>query len=242
MKTKELLLILVLSLFGSGVVSAQSAPSVIRVNACSVNDGYSMLDVVEFARSMDRSSGVNPSGIFFREAVVARSDFQNDWDFVLSVFYSDMASYVEHRGYMRGRAGGREGGLSITDMISCSPAPRVLFTNVANEGEIFTESDTTVMVSQRCDLNGSTLVDAGALAAARGEAVGAYTAIDFRVFGGPEIKENSLVNMRFVFPSGEEFGSSVDAVRNAGGLPQADSEITCSNGSIWLSHRIFVSN
>ena len=68
MKTKELLLILVLSLFGSGVVSAQSAPSVIRVNACSVNDGYSMLDVVEFARSMDRSSGVNPSGIFFREA------------------------------------------------------------------------------------------------------------------------------------------------------------------------------
>ena len=49
-------------------VSAQTAPTVARGVACSVNDGYSMSDVVEFARNIEWDADLAPSGLFFREA------------------------------------------------------------------------------------------------------------------------------------------------------------------------------
>ena len=73
---------------------------------------------------------------------------------------------------------------------------QVLFTNVANEEEIFTESDTTVMVSQD-------VTEMAPLLSGIGCCSREYTAIDFRVFGGPIC----VMYMRLV---NRQFGSSVD--------------------------------
>ena len=243
MKLKFILLSLSCFMSYGMTASAQDAPTVIRSFACSVNDGYAMSDVVEVARNLERDEGVAPAGIFFREAGVVRGEFQTRWDFVVSLFYNDMAHMVEHRGYLRSLEGGRTGDRALfSDMITCDPAHRIQFSAVANEGEIFSDSEATIMVQSGCDLNGATVADAIGLAAAQGRAVNAYSAVDSRIFGGPDMQQGSRVGMRFVFPSATDFGDSVDDLRNAGGPPQTNSQITCSVGSIWLSHRIYSSN
>ena len=44
---------------------AQNDTRISREVACSVNDGYAMSDVVEFARSIDWSDDLAPNGLFF---------------------------------------------------------------------------------------------------------------------------------------------------------------------------------
>ena len=53
MKMKTFLPLISLFVFISAQTSAQDAPGVVRSFACSVNDGYAMADVVEFARNIE---------------------------------------------------------------------------------------------------------------------------------------------------------------------------------------------
>jgi hypothetical protein len=223
-------------------VSAQTAPTVARGVACSVNDGYSMSDVVEFARNIEWDADLAPSGLFFREALAVAGDFQMNWDFVISSFYADYADMVAKRGAIRNRPGGRTGGATLSDMMSCGARVRISRVNLANEGEIFDNTESTLMGATVCQLNGATIPDAIARASAQGRALNAYSAVDVRSFGGPAIQQNAEVSLRFVFPNSEGFGASLDSMFENGGPVQPDDGITCSSGSLWLSHRIYSAN
>tara|TARA_B100001250_G_scaffold413931_1_gene449828 strand:- start:1744 stop:2472 length:729 start_codon:yes stop_codon:yes gene_type:complete len=242
MKIKLGTLTLLLFVFVSTNVLAQTAPTIVRGVACSVNDGYSMTDVVEFARTIDWNEDMAPSGLFFREAVAVAGEFQMDWDFVISAFYADYADMVSKRSALRNRPGGRAGGATLSDMMTCGARVRISRVNLANEGEIFSDTETTPMGQTQCQLNGATVDDAIARAAAQGQALDAYAAVDVRSFGGPIIQQNSQVSMRFVFPNAESFGDSLDTVFEDGAFVQPDDGITCRNGSLWLSHRIYLAN
>ena len=242
MKIKLGVLALLLFMSVGANVSAQTAPTIVRGVACSVNDGYSMSDVVEFARTIDWNEDTAPSGLFFREAVAVSGEFQMNWDFVISAFYADYADMVAKRSAFRNRPGGRVGGATLSDMMTCGARVRISRANVANEGEIFDDTETTPMGQTACDLNGATVGDAIARAAAQGRALNAYSAVDVRSFGGPTIQQNSQVSMRFVFPNSESFGESLDSAFENGGFDQLDDGITCDSGSLWLSHRIYAAN
>ena len=109
MKMKKFLPLISLFVFISSQTFAQDAPGVVRSFACSVNDGYAMADVVEFARNIDWNEESTPNGIFFREAFAVAGDFQNDRDFLISGFFSDFPEMVEKVNAQRSRAGGRSG-------------------------------------------------------------------------------------------------------------------------------------
>lgn len=242
MKTKIGLSTLLFSIFFCTNVLAQATPNIVRGVACSVNDGYSMTDIVEFARAIDWNEDMAPSGLFFREAVAVSGEFQMNWDFVISSFYADYADMVAKRGALRNRPGGRTGGVTLSDMMTCGPRARISRVNLANEGEIFDNTESTLMGQTQCQLNGASLDDAIARAAAQGSALNAYSAVDVRSFGGPSIQQNSQVGMRFVFSDAESFGLSLDSVFENGGIEMPNDGITCNNGSLWLSHRIYVAN
>ena len=81
MKIKLLLKILLATIFASTSLLAQEGPQVLRTWNCSINNGYTMSEVVEFARNIERSEDVSPSVRFFREAVAVPGDYQRDYDY-----------------------------------------------------------------------------------------------------------------------------------------------------------------
>ena len=241
MKMKKFLPLISLFVFISSQTFAQDAPGVVRSFACSVNDGYAMADVVEFARNIDWNEESTPNGIFFREAFAVAGDFQNDRDFLISGFFSDFPEMVEKVNAQRSRAGGRSGTSLFGDMITCGSRSRIQSVIVANPGSIFDDTESTALAATVCQLNGATIQDAVARAAALGQQMNAYSAVDVRFFGGNTIQQGSQVGMRFVFPNGAEFGEAMEILRNEG-PNQPNDGITCNGGSLWISHRVYLAD
>ncbi len=242
MKIKLIFSSLVLMVLCSNLTYAQDGPSVVRSRLCSVNEGYSMADVVEFARGGDWSAGSPPSGVFFREARAIPGEFQRDWDFVWSNFYRDWDHQYESISALRSRPGGRSGSPVLFDMISCDSRVTIANVNHANQSEIFSDTESTIMGAQFCDLNGASLQDAITMATATGERLGAYSAVDMGLFGGQGGYEAfSRVYVRYVFADGQAFANSLDSLRDSppSGNP---SGISCATGGLWVSHRIYQSN
>lgn len=241
MKMKTFLPLISLFVFISAQTSAQDAPGVVRSFACSVNDGYAMADVVEFARNIEWDEEATPNGLFFREAFAVAGEFQSNRDFLISGFFSDFPEMVEKVNAQRSRAGGRNGASLFGDMITCGSRSRIQSVIVANPGSIFDETESTALASTVCQLNGGTIQDAVARAAALGQQMNAYAAVDVRFFGGNTIQQGSQVGIRFVFPNAEEFGTAMEILRNEG-PNQLDDGITCNGGSLWVSHRIYLAD
>ena len=87
MKVKLVYSILLAAVVFSASTQAQDGPNVVRSRLCNVNPGYSMSEVVEFARNIEWPEEYTPSAMFFREARAVPGDFQRDWDFVWSSFF-----------------------------------------------------------------------------------------------------------------------------------------------------------
>ena len=243
MKIKLILSSLLLTGLYSNWTIAQEGPTVVRSRLCTLNAGYSMTDVVEFARGIDWSAGTPPAAIFFREARAVPGEFQRNWDFVWADFYADWGAYVQSRSAARDRPSGRTASLGLFDMISCDERRNVSNVFQANQGDIFSDTETTPMGGQFCALNGATLDDAVARATQIGQALGAYSAVDSRVFGGQGGYEaGSRIYTRYVFANGDSFAESLDALREAGGAAAPSGSISCNTGALWLSHRIYQQN
>ena len=241
MKLKLYLSIISVFMFIGSQVSAQDAPGVVRSFACSVNDGYAMADVVEFARNIDWDEEATPNGLFFREALAVAGDFHNNWDFVISGFFADFPEMVEKINAQRNREGGRSGASLFGDMITCGPRSRIESVTLAKPGDIFEDTEATALASTVCELNGASIADAVARATAQGQQINAYSAVDVRFFGGNTTQQGSQVGMRFVFPNGAGFGESMEVIRTGGPNQPADG-ITCAGASLWVSHRIYSGN
>ncbi len=243
MKNNLILSTLCLTLFCATSVSAQEPPGVVRTWLCSVAPGHSMDEVVAIARDVDWDGDSAPAAMFFREAVAVGGDFQRNWDFVWADFYADWGAYVQSRSAARDRPSGRTASLGLFDMISCDERRNVSNVFQANQGDIFSDTETTPMGGQFCALNGATLDDAVARATQIGQALGAYSAVDSRVFGGQGGYEaGSRIYTRYVFANGDSFAESLDALREAGGAAAPSGSISCNTGALWLSHRIYQQN
>ena len=79
MKMRLSVLVFVVMALGASSVRAQTIQ---RGRACSVNDGFSMADVVETARNINWSEATAPVVVRIREAVAVAGPFQEDYDFV----------------------------------------------------------------------------------------------------------------------------------------------------------------
>jgi len=243
MKNNLILSMLCLTLFCATSVSAQEPPGVVRTWLCSVAPGHSMDEVVAIARDVDWDGDSAPAAMFFREAVAVSGDFQRNWDFVWADFYADWGAYVQSRSAARDRPSGRTASLGLFDMISCDERRNVSNVFEANQGDIFSDTETTPMGGQFCDLNGATIDDAVARATQIGQTLGAYSAVDSRVFGGQGGYEaGSRIYTRYVFANGDSFAESLDSLREAGGAATPSGSISCNTGALWLSHRIYQQN
>ena len=104
-------------------------------------------------------------------------------------------------------------------------------------------TESTPMGGQFWDLNGATLDDAVARATQIGQTLGAYSAVDSRIFGGQGGYEaGSRIYTRYVFANGDSFAESLDTLREAGGAAAPSGSISCNTGALWLSHRIYQQN
>ena len=232
--------VFVILMFAAFNTSAQNVTRISRDVACTVNDGYAMSDVVEFARNIDWSDDMAPNGLFFREAFAASGDFQYNWDFVISGLYESFQNMASKVTAQRSRAGGREGA-SLSDMMTCGPRARVsLIIRVNSAEDLFEDSETVAMATTSCSLNDGTVADAIARASQIGQNLNAYTSVSNRFFGGP-VPESPEVGIRIIFPSGE-FGSSMDSAIAGGPPNQPNDGLECGGGSLWFLHRIHSAN
>jgi hypothetical protein len=128
-------------------------------------------------------------------------------------------------------------------MISCDERRNVSNVFQANQGDIFSDTESTPMGSQFCDLNGATVQDAITMATSVGQLLDAYSAVDMQAFGGQGGYEAfSRVYIRYVFADGQTFANSLDALSETPPPPNGANGISCGSGGLWLSHRIYQSN
>ena len=248
MKIKLTIQILLATIFASTSLLAQEGPQVLRTWNCSINNGYTMSEVVEFARNTERSADFSPTVRCFREAVAVPGDYQRDYDFQVADYYSSWDDYVQTRGAQRNRESGRSGTLRLGDMISCDPKRNVFNVFQGNAGDIFEGTETTLMGVQYCRGNGATTADAVNRAVQLGQTIGVNTGVDQLLFGGPSNNgENIGIRFatRFVFPNVTSFAERMDEMRErtAGGNgPSYSGDIVCGTVGLWASHRIYLEN
>jgi len=225
--------------FSISPLFAQTNNIVERGFACSINDGYSMRDVVEVARNFEWSEDAAPAVVIFRSAVAVAGEFQNSWDFVFASYYTSYADMVEKRGVFLNRSGGRTG-VGLSDVATCGDRVRISNMQFSSQSEGGPPAF-SLAASWVCELNGDTFADALNMASGGEQAFGsnARAAVTRRAFGGPPIQNNSQVEIRMTFPSAADFGAGFDAIQQ--GTPPANA-ITCSGGSMWAQYLIHSRN
>tara|TARA_Y100001001_G_scaffold111585_1_gene109220 strand:+ start:821 stop:1537 length:717 start_codon:yes stop_codon:yes gene_type:complete len=225
--------------FSISPLFAQTNNIVERGFACSINDGYSMRDVVEVARNFEWSEDAAPAVVIFRSAVAVAGEFQNGWDFVFASYYTSYADMVEKRGVFLNRSGGRTG-VGLSDVATCGDRVRISNMQFSSQSEGGPPAF-SLAASWVCELNGDTFADALNMASGGEQAFGsnARAAVTRRAFGGPPIQNNSQVEIRMTFPSAADFGVGFDAIQQ--GTPPANA-ITCSGGSMWAQYLIHSRN
>ena len=225
--------------FSISPLFAQTNNIVERGFACSINDGYSMRDVVDVARNFEWSEDAAPAVVIFRSAVAVAGEFQNSWDFVFASYYPSYADMVEKRGVFLNRSGGRTG-VGLSDVATCGDRVRISNMQFSSQSEGGPPAF-SLAASWVCELNGDTFADALNMASGGEQAFGsnARAAVTRRAFGGPPIQNNSQVEIRMTFPSAADFGAGFDAIQQ--GTPPANA-ITCSGGSMWAQYLIHSRN
>ena len=240
MKNSLTILTSLVVVLGASSVFAQTNALANRVRACNVNPGYSMADVVETARNFPWSEDTAPAVVIFREAVAASGVGGNfEYDFVLDAYYPSYADMIEKRVALRNRPGGRTG-RGLSDVATCT-RPRINSVRFAvpPTGPI---PEVTAAASTSCELNGATIADAMTRATTFGQNLGAAAAVVTRFFGGPREPNGSSSQMRYFFPSATDFGAAMDRLQQNTQAPNQEGPISCSIGSMWVSHLIYSRN
>ena len=220
-------------------VFSQTNNIVERSFACSINDGYTMRDVVDVARNFAWPEDSAPGVVIFRSAVAVAGEFQNDWDFVFASYYPSYADMVEKRGVFLNRSGGTTG-TTFSEVATCGDRVRISNMRFASESG-GSAPEFTLAASFVCDLNGTTFNDALDRARAGEQAIGsgARAVVTSRAFGGPAIQSNSQVNIRMSFPSAADFGAGMDSIQQNTPPPNA---MTCGGASMWAQYLIHARN
>jgi len=240
MKNK-IITICLLAVFSTPLL-AQSNNVVERGFACNIKDGFTINDVVGVMKGFDWSEATAPGAAILREPIAVSGDFQNDWDFVVNLYYPSYADMVEKRTAFRNRSGGTEG-YRLRDVADCGDRIRInnVWFALENSGEPIPEVAPSMALN--CQLNGLSLSDAIGNAANIRNFLGSDVRQAFvvsRMFGGPSIPQNSQVGYRAVFNSSVGFAEAIDRVTDNIQPPNSNNPQTCNVGSLWADHLIYV--
>jgi len=166
MVKKAILLIAptMVTLFFTVAANGQALPSgsLNRLLNCSLNDGVTMAEAVEWARAQPRDD-TSPNAIFFRQAVMTGSSRENS-DFTIASYFPSYGEWVQRVGAANARPDNRmRPGTRGSDFFTCDPSTLRLnlnrFVNAENNDGI--TGDMTLMTTRFCRLNdGKTVADA----------------------------------------------------------------------------------
>ena len=166
MVKKAILLIAptMVTLFFTVAAHGQEMPagSLKRLLDCSLNDGVTMAEAVEWARAQPRDDTA-PNAIFFRQAVMSGSSRENS-DFTIASYYPSYGEWVQRVGAANARPDNRmRTGTRGGDLITCNPSTLRLnlnrFVNPDNNDGF--PGEMTLMTTRFCRVNdGKTIADA----------------------------------------------------------------------------------
>jgi hypothetical protein len=166
MVKKAILLIAptMVTLFFTVAAHGQEMPagSLNRLLDCSLNDGVTMAEAVEWARAQPRDDTA-PNAIFFRQAVMSGSSRENS-DFTIASYYPSYGEWVQRVGAANARPDNRmRTGTRGGDLFTCNPSTLRLnlnrFVNPDNNDGF--PGDMTLMTTRFCRVNdGKTIADA----------------------------------------------------------------------------------
>ena len=228
----------------STTLFAQSNKIVERGFACNIRDGYTINDVVGVMKGFDWSDDTAPGVVIVREPIAVSGSFQQDWDFVVNLYYPSYADMVEKRTAFRSRSGGTEG-WQLRDVATCGDRIRIsnVWLSLENDGDPIPEIAPSMHLN--CQLNGLSLSDAISNAGNIRNFLGSdvrQAVVVSRMFGGPTIPQNSQVDYRAIFNSSDGFAEAVDRVTDNIQVPNPDNPQTCNVGSFWVDHLVFQGN
>ena len=238
MKSSITITTLLVLLLGTSSAFAQTDVRSVRSLACTINEGYTMADVVETARSFEWSEEVSPGFVAFRSKVAvsrpANSSF--DFDFIADFVYPSYADMVEKRGAFLRRQAESDGRRTLDGVATCSD--NVLMRSARVAAELPSTGPLTAVATTSCELNGATVADAVAAATGFGENLGSGSVVLSSAFGGQQRPIGSTVQMLFIFQDFPGFGAAWDRLEQ--NLPARDPQnpISCSVPSLWASYRI----
>ncbi len=243
MKIGVIITTLLLLLLGTASAFAQTEVSSVRSLACTINQGYTMADVVETARSFEWSEEVSPRLVAFRSKVAVSRPANStlEFDFIADFFYPSYADMVDKRGAFLRRQAESDGRRALDGVATCSD--NVLMRSARTAAQLPpSDEPLTAVTTVSCELNGATVADAVAAATGFGENLGSRSAVLSPAFGGQQRPIGSSVQMFFFFQSFPDFGASRDRLEQ--NLPTRDPQnpISCSVPSLWASYRIHRNN
>ena len=246
MKIGATITTLLILLLGNSSVFAQTGVSSVRSLACTINQGYTMADVVETARSFEWAEEISPGFVAFRSKIAvsrpANSTFE--FDFIADFVYPSYADMVDKRGAFLRMQAESDGRRTLDGVAACSD--NVLMrsgrTAAQSPGGPGSSEPVTAMVTTRCDLNGATVADAVAAATGFGENLGSGSVVLSSAFGGQQRPIGSTVQMLFIFQNFPDFGAAWDRLEQNLLTRDPQNPISCSVPSLWASYRIHSQN
>jgi hypothetical protein len=246
MKSSITITALLVLLLGTSSAFAQTNVSSVRSRACTINDGYTMADVVETARAFEWSDETSPRLVAFRSkvAVSRPANRSIEFDFIADFVYPSYADMVDKRGASLRRQAESDGRRALDGVATCSD--NVLMRSARNAAQLpggpGSQEQLTAVTTVSCELNGATVADAVAAATGFGENLGSASAVLSPAFGGQQRPIGSSVQMIFFFQSFSDFGASRDRLEQNLRTRDPQNPISCSVPSLWASYRIHRDN
>lgn len=237
---------LLVLLLGTSSAFAQTNVSSVRSLACTINEGYTMADVVETARAFEWAEEVSPRGVVFRSkvAVSRPANRSIEFDFIADFIYPSYADMVDKRGAFLRRQAESDGRRTLDGVATCSD--NVLMRSGRNAAQLpggpGSQEPLTAIATTSCELNGATIADAVAAATSFGENLGSGSVVLSPAFGGRQRPIGSTAQMLFIFQSFPDFGAAWDRLEQNLRTRDPQNPISCSVPSLWASYRIHRDN
>ena len=212
---------------------------------CSLSDGVTMTEAVEWARGRPRGEST-PNAVFFRQALVGSSNFSENYDFRVVTYYPSYSDYVERMQMTPTREEQRANDRR-SNYFDCNPASRSMqrVRTVPNTGG--DTLGTTLMATRFCRLEeGRNTSDAWqfAVGIAEGFRRGGDTSLMqmvTRSFGPVENRIGSAVTLVEVPSTPESFAARFDMARE--GLNPAEGVdypfAMCNFPAMWRTYAIY---
>jgi len=252
MKKLNVLCLFAVSFMLSFSVYGQQMPvgNVMSSTNCSLADGVGMVELVQWYRDNPRNSD-STNLVFVRQPLIMNSNFTDDYDFRLVIYFGSYAEMISQAEGRRGRSGPRVRPTPLPqNMFNCNFSGRsISLVRQIPDGDAFTGDDT--LLSQRlCFLNeGSTATDAynfvaGIAAGFRSGGDNSLMQVSTRTFGPIQnVTAGGAVLVTSVASTADAMAARLDLTREglnvAAGL---DSVMSCAFPSLWRTHSVYRPN